>query len=32
MILDVRLPADNANDLGRALRHSFKDIAVTPCE
>ena len=32
MILNVRLPVDNANDLGKALRHSFKDIAVTPCE
>ena len=32
MILDVRLPADNANDLRKALRHSFKDITLTPCE
>lgn len=32
MILDVRLPADNANNLGKALRHSFKGIYVTPCE
>ena len=32
MILDVRLPFDNANNLGKALRHSLKDIAVAPCE
>lgn len=32
MILDVRLPKTQANDLRAALKRTFPDIAMTPCE
>ena len=32
MTLDVRLPKAQASNLKAALKHSFPDIAITPCE
>lgn len=32
MTLDVRLPKENAENLRRALRHSFNNVVLAPCD